>query len=323
MQTLFDNSDRLLEIIREMKALMESNISSEGHRIAYGRLISHLTAAERFEEQTRGLDFYHFVCNLEKNWESVKLETITRLKEAYHYLRNRKRITVGLTLDEEHVDEVITKIQATLQTVTQEAIDRKPTSFEMTQEKEALIYPSNVNYVAAGYNFKTLGYDYHGGMLMLQNILSMGYLWTRVRVQNGAYGCFSEFRRSGNMFFVSYRDPNLDKTLQAYREVADYIENLELTEREQLQYLIGTISRLDFPYTPASEGKSAQVYYLMNIKKEDLQKSRDELFATTTETLKGFAKMIRDCIDKNNYCVFGNNQSIEQSTVSFDKKTTV
>ena len=113
------------------------------------------------------------------------------------------------------------------------------------------------------------------------------------------------------------------KTLDIYKEVANFVENLQLSERESLQYLIGTISQLDFPFTPASEGKTGQIYYLMNVKKEDLQKSRDELFETTTQTLRGFAPMIKACLDENQYCVFGNAQAISQAKTRFEQTTQV
>ncbi len=323
MNTSFENKERLLEIIREMKALMESSISGDGHRVAYSRLLAHLSSAEHFEEKARGLDFYHFVCDLEKNWETVQDETVTCLKQAYQFLANRNRLVIGLTVDEEVVDEVVQKIDQEISKIPVSDIEGAEQDFEITKEQEALIYPSNVNYVASGYNFKALGYEYNGSLQMLKTILSMAYLWTRVRVQNGAYGCFCDFRKSGNMFFVSYRDPNLDQTLNIYKEVADFVENMELSERESLQYLIGTISQMDFPFTPATEGKTGQIYYLMNIEKEELQKTRDELFATTVDKLRSFAPMIRACMDQNHYCVFGNAQAIEQATTPFEVKTRV
>lgn len=321
--TLFDNEGRLLEIIREMKALMESAISSDGHRIAYSRLLAHFTGAEHFEEKTKGMTFYHFVCDIEKNWQEAKGETIRILKEAYAYLANKARITVGLTVDEEAVDEVMKVIDSSLNELKAEKPEALKKQFILTEEKEALVYPSNVNYVASGYNFKAKGYAYHGGLLMLKTILSMDYLWTNVRVKNGAYGCFCDFRKSGNMFFVSYRDPNLDETLVIYKDVADYVAQMELSERELLQYLIGTISSLDFPFTPASEGKTAQIYALMGIKEEELQQSRDELFETDNKVLQSFSNMLKDCLNEEMYCVFGNAQAIENAETAFKIVTNV
>ncbi len=322
-KTKFDNMDRLLEIIREMKALMESAISSEGHRIAYSRLLSHLSSTELFDEKTKGITFYHFVCDIEKNWKTVKEETVIALKEAYHYLANKNRLTVGLTVDEEHVEEIIECIQKEVEALPTEEIEPLKMKFDVTEEKEAMIYPSNVNYVAMGYNFKEEGFKYHGGMMMLKTVLSMGYLWNKIRVQNGAYGCFCDFRRSGNMFFVSYRDPYIDQTLKLYKEIPSYLETLELSERELLQYLIGTVSQMDFPFTPATEGRTAQIYYMVGVKEEELQANRDELFATDNETLKQFAPIIKACLEKDFYCVFSNAQNIAQSETVFKDETIV
>lgn len=321
--TLFDNGDRVLEIIREMKALMESAISSEGHRIAYSRLLAHLSSAELFEEKTKGITFYHFVCDIEKNWTKIKDDTLKALKEAYHYLANKKRITVGLTLDAEEIDATIPIIQKQIECLPEQETEALTIKFDITEEKEAMIYPSNVNYVAMGYNFKEEGFEYHGGMMMLKTVLSMDYLWSKVRVQNGAYGCFCDFRRSGNMFFVSYRDPNVDQTLELYKQIPSYLESIELSDRELLQYLIGTISQMDFPFTPATEGKTAQMYHLMGIKKEQLQQSRDELFETTNDTLRQFAPLVKACLEKEYYCVFGNAQNIESAKITFENKTIV
>ena len=118
-------------------------------------------------------------------------------------------------------------------------------------------------------------------------------------------------------------DPNIDQTLAIYKEVAAFVENLELSEREKLQYLIGTISQMDFPFTPATEGKTGQIYYLMDVKEEDVQKTRDELFMTDNEVLRSFAPMLRDCLAQNQYCVFGNAQNIESAQTEFKEKTTV
>ena len=321
--TRFEDEARILELIREIKAILESTISSEGHRIAYRRLLAHCSSAEQFEEKTKGLTFYHFICEVEKDWENKKSETIEALKTAYSLLNNKQRITVGITVDEDQVATVVDAVADSLKQIKSADYTPLEIKFETTPQKEALIYPSQVNYVATGYNFKTAGYNYNGGMLMLKSILSMDYLWSRVRVQNGAYGCFCDFRSSGNMFFVSYRDPNIKQTLDIYKEVVDYVANINLSEREMVQYLIGTISQLDFPYTPASEGKTAQIYHLVGVSKAKQQAARDELFATTNETLRSFAPMLKACIEKDMYCVFGSGPKIEEVKALFNDFTNV
>ncbi|WP_069998161.1 insulinase family protein [Cellulosilyticum sp. I15G10I2] len=321
--TLLEDENRIIEVIREMKAMMEAAISSEGHRIAYGRLLSNLSNAEHFEEKTKGITFYHFVCEIEKDWVNRQSETITMLKSAYQCLANKSRLIVGLTADEEAIDSVIDVIQENIDELPDISTDKLKMQFNVSKIKEALVYPTQVNYVAMGYNFKTLGYKYHGGMMLLKSLLSMDYLWSKVRVQNGAYGCFCDFRKSGNMFFVSYRDPNLKETLEVYRQIPKYLREINLTNREMLQYLIGTVSHLDFPFTPLTEGRTAQIYHIMGVTKEELQQTRDELFETTNETLRSFAALIDECINQQMYCVFSNTQNVEKVKELFNEITMV
>ena len=322
-KTLFDDDDRILEIIKEMKSIMEMHLSGEGHRVAQGRLLSHFSSAELFEEKTKGLTFYHFVCEIEKEWMTNKQEVVETLQQAYGYLNNKNKVVVGLTLDQELIEEAIPKIQTEIDSLEAQDIAPLAMKFELTDIQEALVYPGNVNYVAMGYNFKEEGFSYDGSMMMLKSILGMDYLWTNVRVKNGAYGCFGDLRKSGNMFFVSYRDPNVKQTLDIYKGIPQYLSNLNLSERELLQYLIGTISGLDFPYTPSTEGMSAQMHYFVGTTKEELQKSRDELFETDNEKLRSFAPIVKACLDKNEYCVFGNSTSIEETKDLFTRITTI
>ncbi|MGL6175323.1 MAG: insulinase family protein, partial [Cellulosilyticaceae bacterium] len=321
--TKVSDKQRLLEIIREMKSIMEMGLSGEGHKVASGRLLSHFTPTELFEEETKGLTFYHFVLDLEKNWETKQDEIVENLTKAYDFLNNHLRYTVGLIGDEESTEGVIGKISQALSKMKEKVIEPLAESFRVSEVQEGLVYPGNVNYVAMGYNFKIDGYVYNGSMQMLKTILSMDYLWTKVRVKSGAYGCFADFRKSGNMFFVSYRDPNVKETLEAYRGIADYLEHINLSERQLVQYLIGTISGLDFPYTPYTEGSSAQMYYLVGVNKKELEQSRNELFATTNETLRSFSSLIRTGLEKNRYCIFGNTTSIEENKDLFKQITRV
>jgi hypothetical protein len=323
VHTEIKDEKRILEIIREIKSIMEMDLSGDGHRVASARLLSHLSASDLFEEQTKGLTFYQFICKVEKEWSQNHEQTLKRLNEVYTLLQNQCKLTVGLTVDEEVTSSVIEKINKVVESLPKVAEKSDEEIFEPTPIKEALVFPGNVNYVAMGANFKQKGYAYHGSMLMLKSILSMEYLWQNVRVKNGAYGCFADFRRSGSMLLVSYRDPNVLQTLDVYRNLPDYIKNLELSERELNQYLIGTISQLDFPYTPSTEGASAQMYYLIGITKEELQNTRNELFETTNKQLQDLAALVEDVLKEQNYCVFGHTTSIEQNKDLFETITKI
>ena len=104
--------------------------------------------------------------------------------------------------------------------------------------------------MAKGNNFKKLGYEYSGHIQVLKTIISLDYLWNRVRITGGAYGSLVRFNKNGNFLFSSYRDPNLSETLQVYNDMYNYIESFNVNEREMRKYIICNISNMDTPLSP-------------------------------------------------------------------------
>ena len=99
-------------------------------------------------------------------------------------------------------------------------------------KREGIKTPSAVQYVARAGHIK----KYYGTYRILKVILSYDYLWINLRVKGGAYGCMSGFKRNGESFLVSYRDPHLKRTLEVYQGVPDYIRAFEADEREMTKY---------------------------------------------------------------------------------------
>ena len=74
-----------------------------------------------------------------------------------------------------------------------------------------------VNYVGKAANlYEDAGYQLKGSAYVVNKLLGTTWLWDRVRVSGGAYGGFADFDSHSGMFsFLSYRDPNLLKTVRA------------------------------------------------------------------------------------------------------------
>ena len=75
-----------------------------------------------------------------------------------------------------------------------------------------------MNYVGKAANlYEDAGYQLHGSSYVINKYLGTTWLWDRVRVSGGAYGGFSDFDSHSGMFtYLSYRDPNLLKTVDNY-----------------------------------------------------------------------------------------------------------
>ena len=159
---------------------------------------------------------------------------------------------------------------------------------------------------------------YSGTLQVLKSIARYDYLWNNIRVKGGAYGAMAGFERNGNLFFVSYRDPNLRETMKIYDEFEKYLNDFDVDNREMTKYIIGTMSGIDAPLTPSMKGERAVEYYVRNISFEDLQKERDEILKTNKEDIKALAKLVGESMRQNRYCTLGNEGKIKQNKELFD-----
>ena len=141
-------------------------------------------------------------------------------------------------------------------------------------------------------------------------ILSYDYLWMNLRVKGGAYGCMCNFRRTGDSFLVSYRDPHLARTLDVFRGTPDYLRSFAADEHEMTKYIIGTISELDVPMNPSAKGALALTAWMGGLTRQDLQKERDEILNARPEDIRALADLIEAMLAPGNLCVVGSEASI-------------
>jgi Predicted Zn-dependent peptidases, insulinase-like len=159
-----------------------------------------------------------------------------------------------------------------------------------SKQNEAYITAQDVNYVGAGADAKGL-LEFTGPSNVLSTAIRFDYLWNEVRVKGGAYGSLYLHRRNGNFALGSYRDPNLRTTLDVYRNLPDYVENLAISEEELNKYIIGTMSPLEQPKSAESKGLAALSRLKNGISREDIVKLKEEILATE---LADLAKLSND-----------------------------
>ena len=304
-----------------MKSRMEMVIFDKGHLIAAGRLGAYFSASADYSEKVSGLELYHFICQLERDFDGNEIEN--KLKDLCNIIFNKENLTVSVTIEEEDYKEFKNNFHILYNELGNNKMVNCKYEFKEQQLNEGLMTSGKVQYNAKGYNFKKLGYEYSGAMRVLKSIVSYDYLWNKVRVQGGAYGCFGVFNRNGNMFFTSYRDPALKNTLFAYDEISKYIENFSGDEREITKYIIGTISDIDTPLTPSMKGERAAANYFSNISYEDLQKEREEILNVKKDDIRSLSKVVNDCMSKNYICVLGSEEKIRENKVVFNSTLNV
>lgn len=154
-------------------------------------------------------------------------------------------------------------------------------------------------------------------MQVFNQILSRDYLQNVIRVQGGAYGGFANFSPSGAVYLASYRDPNLKETLENFAAAPEFFNELELDSAAMTRFIIGTIAGIDRATTASQRGSMAYSNYFGKKTKEQLETERQEILATTVDDIKAFAPMLKDIIDQQVICVYGNDQKIEENAELF------
>ncbi|AKA71691.1 insulinase family protein [Clostridium scatologenes] len=316
--TKYDDYKRIKEIIQETKSRLEMIMFEKGHIVSASHLFSYFSPMGKYDDIISGLSFYKFIADLEKNFDEKAEEISNNLKEVAETIFNKNNLIVNVTADEKDYEIFAKELPLVCQEIGDSRITKVEYKFKFGPENEGLMTSGKVQYVAKAYNFIKLGYSYTGGLLVLKTIANYDYLWNRVRVQGGAYGSFASFQKNGNMFFTSYRDPNLKETVNAYDNAGEFFKNFNADDRQMTKYIIGTISDLDFPLTPSMKGERAAEHYIKHIKYEDIQKEREEVINVKIDDIKGFGEMISSAMEKNYVCVIGNEEKIKQNKSLFN-----
>lgn len=314
----FDDKKRLKELVEQTKSSLEMYLLRNAQQVVAGRVLSYFSAAGKFNEQGL-LSFYEFMTDLDHSFDSRFAELQKKLAEVGANLFNGKVLLASVTTEEENYAK-FTAAFAKIQTILHsDAQEKQSYAFTANKRNEGLMTSSKIQYVGKGANFVKLGFQFTGSMKVLETILRYDYFWNRIRVQGGAYGAFTQFRRNGNMFFGSYRDPNLAETIEVYDQTPAYLREFAVSEREMVKYVIGTMSSIDTPLTPQMKGEVAAECYIRHITQEDIQKERDQVLATKQKDIAALADLIEACMKENYLCVLGGEQKIEENKTLFNE----
>ena len=177
---------------------------------------------------------------------------------------------------------------------------------------------AGVQYVSKGASLRDLGVPYSGSLTVLAAILSIQYLHQKIRATGGAYGAGLSIQARGTLSTYSYRDPQLEKTIDVYNTLGDVTENLQLSQRELEDAIIGTINRFDPPLSPRDKGLHALSYHITGYDYAQVEKYLQEALHTRVEDLQAHADMLRKAMDKNYLCVLGSEEKIREAANLFD-----
>ena len=314
----FSDTKRLGELVAQIKARLQANLSSSGHLVAAMRSMSSFSRYALYQDELKGIAFYRSICRIEKELSESPERVSDKLAAIAKKLFARNRMLISFTGNNEAYGNAKPSLEKVIAGFNEMSAIGKQAEVHFNTAKEAFVDASQIQYVAKTGDFVCEGYEYTGALRLLRIILSYDYLWINVRVKGGAYGCMNTFLRSGESYFVSYRDPNLSDTLDVYDRIPEYIKSFSPDERDMTKYIIGTFSALDTPMNPEAKGSRSLSAYLEGITYEQIQKERDEILNAQPEDIRRLADLVEAVLKKDSICVIGNENMIKESAGLFE-----
>lgn len=314
----FTDTKRLGELVAQIKARLQANLSSSGHLVAAMRSMSSFSRYALYQDELKGVAFYRSICRIEKELFESPKSVSDKLAAIAKKLFARNRMLISFTGNNEAYGNAKPSLEKVIAGFDKMSAVGNQAEVHFNTAKEAFIDASQIQYVAKTGDFICEGYEYTGALRLLRIILSYDYLWINVRVKGGAYGCMNTFLRSGESYFVSYRDPNLSDTLDVYDRIPEYIKSFSPDERDMTKYIIGTFSALDTPMNPEAKGSRSLSAYLEGITYEQIQKERNEILNAQPEDIRRLADLVEAVLKKDSICVIGNENMIKESAGLFE-----
>ncbi|MRI80486.1 peptidase M16 [Aerococcaceae bacterium DSM 109653] len=311
----------IYQLLQSFIASFDRQIDFSSHALAATRALSQVKINSRLSDQLSGLDQYKFLLDTRQQFNvKNEKELIGKIEAIIHKLLNKQRIHALYVGDSQRVETIKDKLLVAFNDLPAKELDDK-TIFETgTLQKEAFITAQDVNYVAQAVDTKGI-LPYSGSTNVLATLLRFDYLWNSIRVKGGAYGAMFQHNRSGSLALVSYRDPNIAKTIEAYQGIPTYIENLKTEEDELFKTIIGTMSNLDQPLSAYHRGIKSFNMKESAVTENDIVKLKEEILATTTSDLTKLSAAFKTALENPATAIIGNKAQIEAIKDRFDTIT--
>lgn len=312
-----NNRERIKQIIQEEKSDIESALVPSGHAFVNRRIRAQFGGAGWVNDQISGIGYLfalrELLKDMDKKWDSVK----EKLHSMRDLLINCNTMLVNVTVDSTSWGNVREQLGSFISALPVKEGELKDFKIKAEQFKEGITIPAQVNYVGKAANLYDLGYQKDGSADVVTGFLRMAYLWEKIRVQGGAYGAFGVFDENSGVFsFLSYRDPNLDATLENYDKAGSFLKNLDenvLSDGELTKAIIAAIGDMDSYQLPDAKGYTSMMRHLTGRTDEIIQKTREQILSTNGEDFIAFGEALEKAADSNAVVVIGSQSALEGS----------
>lgn len=257
----FDEHGRIKELIAQMRAGREQSVTGSGHALAMSAATAGMSAAAKLGFQYGGLEGIRRIKALHEDLkDDKKLAEFAAVLQSIHEAVNRAPRRYLLIGEAEH--------QPSLQQTFARWFDGEapgtPSTWDLSPVSETVrqgwLTNSQVNFCAKAYATVPMTHPDAAPLVVLGNVLRNGFLHRAIREQGGAYGGGAGQDNNAAAFrFYSYRDPRIEETLSDFDRAVDWVMSTDLPWQAIEEAILGVISGIDKPDSPA--GRAKRMYH--------------------------------------------------------------
>lgn len=308
----------ILKLVHRAIANFEQEINYSAHILASNRALSHISPSANLAEQYDGIDYFNFLKDIRRQLQGEEADTVlAHLQETLATVLTKVRFHALYIGGQKHVTSYLEAIQAAFSDLATTPMGTKAHYQAAGHKDEAFVTSQDVNYVALA--SPTKGYlDETGSHAVLGNILRYAYLWNTIRVKGGAYGALFSYKLSGYVTFASYRDPNIDLSLDTYVSTPEFIDSLDLSQEELGKSIIGTMSNIVRPLSAYDKGMKAFSMDQTGYTAARELRLKEEILSTNLADIKALKEKYEEVLTNFSIAVIGNKAQIDQDADNFD-----
>ncbi|RYL27810.1 insulinase family protein [Acinetobacter piscicola] len=294
-QLRFDEKDRILELLQQRKTRWASRLSGSGHSYAMQIASRNSSALAQRDYQNTGLGALNWLAELVTKIENDAAEfdaLIDELKAIHRGLMLAPKQFL-LVCEEHHSERLLEEIQNVWDKLD---VDQTPvllTEVERSSSDadEAWLIQANVQFCASAYQAVEVSHPDAAPLMILAAYLRNGFLHSAIREKGGAYGGGASYDGNACAFrFYSYRDPRLAETFADFEASLNWLMNEEQKPHQLEEAILGLVSSMDKPGSPAGEAITACYALLHGRTPAFRRQMRERLLKVSLEDLKRVAQ---------------------------------
>ncbi|MEN6316647.1 MAG: insulinase family protein [Clostridiaceae bacterium] len=318
LNTEFTDSDTISNVVKSQIADIRNQITNNPVNLLASRNLALSNDCSNYSNYVSNLDYYNFLIQLDQTLQSDPNAVLTELNDVKKLVLNKTNMITMFAGNENSVKKYEGAIKSVIDALPANAITKQDYSkLPKPALKEGIAIDTSVQYNMISAEYEKMGTTFNGKYIPIGSVINENYITPKIRFGYGAYDNIVSFSSNGFML-ISYRDPNIKETFDVYKELPEFVKNINMTQEELDRYILKAFSNYTSPSGELAGASNAINNYLMGNTSEDQLKVLREIKSATVQDIKDSSAMFEGFIKNGAYSTVGSTEKLNASKDLYD-----